>query len=95
VHRERAVRAHWALGILPLEKSMPAAPRPSFLRRLRRGTAARRGPDLADMGTAFALDEALELGAWNAPQPGDAKRPARGARPMARWRLWLGRRRVR
>ncbi len=70
---------------------MPDASRPRFLRRFGCGMAARRGPDLADMGTAFALDEALELDAGRSLRPGDAKRPARTARRVAPWRLWLGR----
>jgi len=70
---------------------MPDASRPSFLRRFGRGSAARRGPDLADMGTAFALDEALQLDACRSPQPGDALRPARTSKRVAPWRLWLGR----
>jgi hypothetical protein len=74
---------------------MPDASRPSFLRRFGRGPAVRLGPDLADMGTAFALDEALELDARPWPRPGDAKRPALIARPVAPWRLWLGRKLVR
>jgi len=70
---------------------MPDASRPSFLRCFGRAAAARRGRDLADMGTAFALDEALELGACGSARPGDAKRAARTPKMVAPWRLWLGR----
>jgi hypothetical protein len=58
-----------------MESPMTAARRPSFLRHFGRGAQARLVPDLADMGTAFALDEALEMGVV----------------PVAPWRLWLGR----
>jgi len=72
---------------------MSHASRPTFLRSLGRGaSSSRRPPDLADMGTAFALDEALEGGAIDSIVPGDpAPRPLRAAVPVAPWRLWLGR----
>lgn len=65
---------------------MPTASRPSFLRHFGR-SPARRGPDLADMGTAFALDLAMDP-----PDYDQAARPAPGATrsPVAPWRLWLG-----
>ena len=69
---------------------MPSASRPAFLRPFGLGSAARRAPDLADMGTAFALDEALQQGAWDARAPGEPP-PIRAAVPVAPWRLWLGR----
>jgi hypothetical protein len=44
------------------------------------------------MGTAFALDEALESGAIDSIVPGDpSPPPIRAAAPVAPWRLWLGR----
>ena len=48
---------------------MPSASRPTFLRHFGRALAPRRQPDLADMGTAFALDEAMDggLGAESLP----------------------------
>lgn len=70
---------------------MPVASRPRFLRHFGRGTASCRGPDLADMGTAFALDEALDCGVWNSPAPGEPPRPARVLKRVAPWRRWLGR----
>ncbi|MEP6502660.1 MAG: hypothetical protein ABJD97_04990 [Betaproteobacteria bacterium] len=66
------------------------ATRPMFLRQFGFGSAARRAPDLADMGTAFALDEALELGVYDSLAPGESP-PVRAAVPVAPWRLWLGR----
>ena len=69
---------------------MPDASRPTFLRNFGRGSAPRRAPDLADMGTAFALDEAMELGAYDSLAPGESP-PVRAAVPVAPWRLWLGR----
>ena len=65
---------------------MTNASRPTFLRSF--GRPARRAPDLADMGTAFALDEALERGDLDSVAPGDPP-PALGAVPVAPWRLWL------
>jgi len=70
---------------------MTNATRPTFLRGFGRGSAARRAPDLADMGTAFALDEALERGGYDTLAPGDSPPPVRAAVPVAPWRLWLGR----
>jgi hypothetical protein len=44
------------------------------------------------MGTAFALDEAIEHGSIDSLVPGDAVPPPfRAAVPVAPWRLWLGR----
>jgi hypothetical protein len=43
------------------------------------------------MGTAFALDGALELGAWECPASDDAPRLVRPATRVAPWRRWLGR----
>ena len=68
---------------------MTDARRPTFLRNFGR-TPAHRAPDLADMGTAFALDEALETGHYDSLAPGEAL-PVRTAVPVAPWRLWLGR----
>jgi hypothetical protein len=68
---------------------MTNATRLTFLRHFGRAPA-RRAPDLADMGTAFALDEALESGSYDSRAPGEP-RPARVAVPVAPWRLWLGR----
>ena len=70
---------------------MTNASRPTFLRSFGRGSAARRAPDLADMGTAFALDEALERGDYDTLAPGESPPPLRAAVPVAPWRLWLGR----
>ena len=70
---------------------MPNASRPTFLRHFGRGQPAHRAPDLADMGTAFALDEALEQGSYDSLVPGDMPPPVRAAVPVAPWRLWLGR----
>jgi len=68
---------------------MNNAPRLRFLRHLAR-PPAQRAPDLADMGTAFALDEALESGSRDALAQGEG-RSVRAAVPVAPWRLWLGR----
>ena len=65
---------------------MTDARRPTFLRNFGRGTPARRAPELADMGTAFALDQALDQAGSADPQA-----PARRAFPLGAWRLWLGR----
>ena len=69
------------------------ASRPAFLRPFGFGSAARRAPDLADMGTAFALDEALDRGVfYDSLVPGESPPPMRPAPvPVAPWRLWLGR----
>ena len=67
---------------------MPTASRPTFLRHFGRA-APRRGPDLADMGTAFALDEALDQQVVEA-QTTREQRLAQAV-PVAPWRLWLGR----
>ena len=69
---------------------MTDARRPTFLRNFGRGAQARRAPDLADMGTAFALDEALETAHYDSLAPGEPA-PMRAAVPVAPWRLWLGR----
>ena len=68
---------------------MPTASRPTFLRHFGRAWAARREPDLADMGTAFALDEAMEPH-LDSLTPYEATAPARKGTPVASWRLWLG-----
>ena len=68
---------------------MTNASRPTFLRNFGRAPA-HRAPDLADMGTAFALDEALETGHYDSLAPGEAM-PVRTVVPVAPWRLWLGR----
>ena len=68
---------------------MPTASRPTFLRNFGRAPV-HRAPDLADMGTAFALDEALETGHYDSLVPGETP-PVRAAVPVAPWRLWLGR----
>ena len=68
---------------------MTNASRPTFLRNFGRAPA-HRASDLADMGTAFALDEALETGHYDSLPPGEAM-PVRIAVPVAPWRLWLGR----
>ena len=70
---------------------MTNASRPTFLRHFGRAAALRRGTDLADMGTAFALDEALEQGAYDSMIPGETPPPMRAVVPVAPWRLWLGR----
>ena len=69
---------------------MTNASRPTFLRHFGRG-ATPPAPDLADMGTAFALDEALENGSYDSLVPGEMPPPMRAAVPVAPWRLWLGR----
>ncbi len=69
---------------------MTNASRPAFLRSFGRPAASRGTPDLADMGTAFALDEALENGTYDSLPPGESP-PMRAAVPVAPWRLWLGR----
>lgn len=68
---------------------MSTASRTAFLRNFGRGSAA-RAPDLADMGTAFALDEAVERGSLDSLVPGESPPPVRAV-PVAPWRLWLGR----
>jgi hypothetical protein len=70
---------------------MTTTSRPTFLRHFGRLAAAQRAPDLADMGTAFALDEALEQGTYDTLAPGESPPPMRAAVPVAPWRLWLGR----
>jgi hypothetical protein len=70
---------------------MTNASRPTFLRSFGRAAAARRAPDLADMGTAFALDEALEHGSCDSMIPGDSLPTRHAVVPVAPWRLWLGR----
>ena len=70
---------------------MTNASRPTFLRSFGRAAAAHRAPDLADMGTAFALDEALERGSYDSLIPGDSPPAMRAVVPVAPWRLWLGR----
>ena len=70
---------------------MTNASRPTFLRNFGRAAAPHLAPDLADMGTAFALDEALENGSYDTLPPGESPPPMRAAVPVAPWRLWLGR----
>ena len=65
---------------------MTNASRPAFLRNFGRPAV----PDLADMGTAFALDEALDMGDYSTLAPGETP-PVRAVVPVAPWRLWLGR----
>ena len=69
---------------------MPTASRPTFLRHFGRASTSRREPDLADMGTAFALDEAMEQPRYDSMTPYEAAPPPRPV-PVAPWRLWLGR----
>ena len=69
---------------------MTDARRPTFLRNFGRGAQARRAPDLADMGTAFALDEAMEQPRYDSMTPYEAA-PLPRPVPVAPWRLWLGR----
>ena len=63
---------------------------PAFLRRLISGRKRRRDIELADMGTAFALDMSFdECGA-----PSDAAKPpapARWSMHLPAWRFWPGR----
>ena len=70
---------------------MTNASRPAFLRTFGRPAAPHVAPDLADMGTAFALDEALDQGVYDTLAPGETRPPMRAAVPVAPWRLWLGR----
>jgi hypothetical protein len=49
----------------------------------------RRPLELADMGTAFGLDQSLD--APGAGGPGEPPVTARVVTPVAPWRLWLGR----
>jgi hypothetical protein len=74
-----------------MECPMTNASRPTFLRNFGRSAPAQRAPDLADMGTAFALDEALENGSYDTLAPGELPPPMRAPVPVAPWRLWLGR----
>jgi hypothetical protein len=74
-----------------MEDLMTNASRPSFLRHFGRGAAPQLASDLADMGTAFALDEALERGNYDTLVPGESPPPRRAVVPVAPWRLWLGR----
>jgi hypothetical protein len=73
-----------------MESPMTDARRPSFLRHFGRPAPLSRAPDLADMGTAFALDEALDMGDYSTLAPGETP-PVRAVAPVAPWRLWLGR----
>jgi hypothetical protein len=69
---------------------MPTASRPAFLRHFGRALAARREPDLADMGTAFALDEAMDgIGRYESATA-VAPATAHPVVPVAAWRMWLG-----
>ena len=70
---------------------MTNASRPTFLRNFGRSTPPPpRAHEMADMGTAFALDEALEQGVYDSLPPGEQP-PRRAVVPVAPWRLWLGR----
>ena len=69
---------------------MPTPQRRSFLRRLGHRWGRRQAPDLADMGTAFALDFALDQAALRPGSRGETA-PRRASVPVASWRLWLGR----
>jgi hypothetical protein len=74
------------------ETVMTNASRPAFLRNFGRGSPPRQAPELADMGTAFALDEALEQGMCDTLVPGQSPpSPMRATVAVAPWRLWLGR----
>ncbi len=70
---------------------MTTASRPNFLRHFGRGPAPRKGPDLADMGTAFALDLAMDPPDYDLPalKLGSAGMAVKA--PVAPWRRWLGR----
>ena len=69
---------------------MPSASRPTFLRHF--GRAVPYVPDLADMGTAFALDQSMDQVDYSATLPGESPTaPSHGVVPVAPWRLWLGR----
>jgi hypothetical protein len=71
---------------------MPTAPRSTFLGRLLRGRQRWHGPDFADMGTAFGLDQWLgEVAGAKSVAPTPAPAPRAGAR-AGRWRIWFGRR---
>ena len=70
---------------------MTDARRTPFLRNFGLGAQAHRTPDLADMGTAFALDEALDAGDYSTLAPGETPPPMRAVVAVAPWRLWLGR----
>jgi len=65
---------------------MSTASRPQFLRRFSAAGRRPRAPELADMGTAFALDHILDE--VHQQEMADAHRPASR---MAAWRQWLGR----
>ena len=67
---------------------MPTASRPTFLRHFGRGPTPRQAPDLADMGTAFALDQSMDQ---SDHEPFAASESAPRVVPVAPWRLWLGR----
>ena len=70
---------------------MPTASRPAFLRHFGRSLGARREPDLADMGTAFALDEAMDgAGRYESAVAVEPAAP-RAVVHVAPWRMWLGR----
>jgi hypothetical protein len=74
-----------------MENAMSNVSRPAFLRHFGRPPVPNGAPDLADMGTAFALDEALDQGVYDSLPPGETPPPMRAAVPVAPWRLWLGR----
>jgi hypothetical protein len=70
---------------------MPSASRPTFLRHFGRGSTPRSVPDLADMGTAFALDQSMDQGEDDPYASTSSVVPAPAVTRVAPWRLWLGR----
>ena len=69
---------------------MPTASRPTFMRRFAAPWRPPTGPDLGDMGTAFALDHSLDPPDV-AGEEGNAPTHPGSIRTVAPWRLWLGR----
>jgi hypothetical protein len=67
---------------------MPTASRPTFMLRFAGVKRAPRPLELADMGTAYGLDQAIESSGDGGPD--DPLRP-RPVIPVAPWRIWLGR----
>jgi hypothetical protein len=62
--------------------------RPTFFHRFLRGRERWRGDELADMGTAFGLDQAYgEAVGEGHPEPA----AARSTVSIGSWRSWLGR----
>ena len=70
---------------------MTTASRPHFLRHFGRGPVTRQGLDLADMGTAFALDLAMDPPDYDLPALKLNSAGIAVGAPVAPWRLWLGR----